>query len=202
MTKIKICGLCRVEDAEAVNRAKADFAGFVFWPKSRRLISMGTALALREALEKSIPAVGVFVDQPREEILALLRAGAIDIAQLHGHEGPEEVEALRALSGKPVWKAFKVRSQADIGLAEASPADMVLLDNGYGAGKSFDWGLLSSPPRRPWMLAGGLTPETIPAAVKAFSPWGVDISSGVETDGRKDPEKIMAAAAAARRNSV
>ena len=202
MTKIKICGLRRLEDVEAVNRAKPDYAGFVFWPKSRRLVSAETALTLRTALDRNIPAVGVFVDQPMEQVLMLLKAGIINIAQLHGHETPEDIKLLQQLSDRPVWKAFKVRSEEDLLLAEASPADLVLLDNGYGTGRSFDWGLLSRPLNRPWLLAGGLSPANIPQAVDAFHPWGVDISSGVETDGQKDPEKIQAAVAAARRQAI
>lgn len=199
MTAVKICGLTRPEDIAAVNRARPDYAGFVFWPKSRRAVDAETALALRRALDPGIPAVGVFVDRPTEDILRLLRMGAIDIAQLHGHETPEDIIKLREYGGKPVWKAFRVRSEGDVARAGTSPADLVLLDNGYGTGERFDWGLLSRPLGRPWLLAGGLTPENIPGAVRAFSPWGIDISSGVETDGRKDPDKIMAAIAAARR---
>ena len=199
MTAIKICGLTRPEDIAAVNRAKPDYAGFVFWPKSRRTVDAETAHRLRRALAPDIPAVGVFVNQPIEDILRLLRMGVIDIAQLHGHETDEDIIKLRERGGKPVWKAFKVRSKEDLTRAEASLADLVLLDNGYGTGERFDWGLLSRPPERPWLLAGGLTPENIPEAIRAFSPCGIDISSGVETDGRKDPDKIMAAVAAARR---
>lgn len=201
MTKIKICGLTRAEDVRAVNRARPDFAGFVFWPKSRRAVDAREALALRRALDPDIPAVGVFVDQPPEEISALLRDRIIDIAQLHGHETAEEIEFLRR-TGRPVWKAFKVRSAEDVGLAKESCADVILLDNGYGTGRTFDWGLLERPLSRPWLLAGGLTPENIPDAVRRFDPWGVDISSGVETDGVKDPDKIMAAVAAARSERI
>ena len=202
MTSIKICGLTRLEDIEAVNRVRPDYVGFVFWPKSRRAIDMETALMLRRTLDPAIPAVGVFVDQPMEDILALLRARAIDIAQLHGHETPEDIKALKGRGRKPVWKAFKVRAEEDLTLAEESPADLVLLDNGYGTGERFDWSLLIRPPQRPWLLAGGLTPENIPEAIRTFAPWGIDISSGVETNGRKDPDKIMAAVAAARRGHL
>ena len=131
MTKIKICGLTRPEDVRAVNGARPDYAGFVFWPRSRRAVDAAAATALRRALDPDIPAVGVFVDQPLEEIAALLRDRTIDIAQLHGHETPEDICALQRL-GRPVWKAFKVRSPEDVRAAEESPADLVLLDNGYG----------------------------------------------------------------------
>ena len=101
-------------------------------------------------------------------------------------------------SGFEIWKAFKVRSQVDLDAANTSSADMVLLDNGYGTGESFDWSLAGGV-SRPFLLAGGLTPETIPDAIQQLHPYGLDISSGVETDKKKDPNKILAAVAAARK---
>ena len=110
--------------------------------------------------------------------------------------------ALRASSpGHAVWKAFKIRSLDDLDAANASSADLVLLDNGYGTGRTFDWSLAGGV-NRPFLLAGGLAPDNIPEAVAALHPYGVDISSGVETGGQKDRGKILAAVSAARRNET
>lgn len=198
MSRIKICGLRRPEDVTFVNRAGPDYVGFVLWPESRRAVTAAQAAALRAQLNPEIPAVGVFVDQPMEEILVAFAAGAIDIAQLHGHETPERIRALQAACGRPVWKAFRVRTREDLRQAEESPADLVLLDNGYGTGAAFDWSLLDRPLSRPWLLAGGLDPDKIAQAVRRFAPTGVDLSSGVETGGWKDEQKILAAVRAAR----
>ena len=154
---------------------------------------------LRKNLDISVTPVGVFVDQPVEDIAALLNDGTIAVAQLHGHEDDAYIAKLRALApGHEIWKAFKVRSGADLDAANASAADMVLLDNGYGTGETFDWSLAGGV-RRPFLLAGGLTPENIPDAVRQLHPYGLDISSGVETSKKKDLAKIQAAVAAARK---
>ena len=143
--------------------------------------------------------VGVTVDQPVEAVAALLRSGAVDVAQLHGTEGESYLAALRTLApGHPLWKAFTLRTPDDLSAALASGADMILLDSGKGTGQTFDWSLLRGV-ARPFLLAGGLTPENIPRAVREVHPWGVDLSSGVETDRRKDRDKILAAVAAARK---
>ncbi len=200
MTKIKICGLYRPEDVAYVNEARPDFAGFVIdFPRSHRSVSPHVAHELRLRLHHTVTPVGVFVDAPADVIADLYFSGTIKIAQLHGHEDEETIAALRrAAPGLSVWKAFKVRAPEDLARAAASGADLVVLDNGYGTGERFDWSLLRDF-RRPYILAGGLTPETIPAALAALHPWGVDVSSGVETDKRKDLTKIMAAVTAARK---
>ncbi|MBR0283314.1 MAG: phosphoribosylanthranilate isomerase [Oscillibacter sp.] len=201
MTRIKICGLSRPEDVEAVNAAKPDFCGFVVnFPKSRRNVSPERLRALRGLLRGDIIPVGVFVDQPPELVAELQNQGVITVAQLHGREDEAYLSRLRALTdGKPVWKAFRVRTAADVEAARRSTADRVLLDNGTGTGAAFDWSLVRDM-GRPWILAGGLTPETLPDAVRALRPWCADLSSGVETDGQKDPVKILAAVEAIRRD--
>ncbi|WP_283610696.1 phosphoribosylanthranilate isomerase [Faecalispora anaeroviscerum] len=198
MTKIKICGLYRPCDAEFVNEAKPDYAGFVFFEKSHRNVTARQAAELREKINPAIPAVGVFVNAPQEQMASLCRNGVIQIVQLHGGESTEDVERLKAMiPGVPVWQAFRVRTRADLVAAEQSAADLVLLDNGTGTGEAFDWSLVSGF-SRPFLLAGGLTPQKIPQAIARFEPYAVDISSGVETDKKKDREKILAAVAAAR----
>ena len=199
MTRIKICGLTRPEDVRYVNTAKPDWCGFILnFPSSRRNVTPEQARALRAGLDPDIRPVGVFVDRPVEEVAALLNSGVISVAQLHGREDNAYISVLRTLApGCVVWRAFQLRSQADLAAADASGADLVLLDNGRGTGQTFDWSLAGSV-QRPFLLAGGLTPESIPRAVAALRPYGLDLSSGVETDGVKDPAKIQAAVPAAR----
>ena len=200
MTKIKICGLFRACDIEAVNAYRPDWCGFIInFPKSHRNLEPDAVRALRAKLDPGIVPVGVFVDQPVEDVAKLLTDGTISVAQLHGHEDDGYIARLRALApGREIWKAIKVRSQADLDAANASTADLVVLDNGYGTGQTFDWSLAGGIDR-PFLLAGGLTPENIPDAILQLHPYGLDISSGVETEKLKDPEKIKAAISAARK---
>ena len=200
MTKIKICGLFRPCDIEYVNAVRPDWCGFIVnFPKSHRNRTPDQVRALRRGLAEGVVPVGVFVDQPVEDVAALLNDGTISVAQLHGHEDAAYIAALRAAApGHPVWRAFKVRGPEDLEAAGASPADLVILDNGYGTGETFDWSMAGGV-ARPYLLAGGLTPENIPDAIRLLHPYGLDISSGVETDKQKDPEKIRAAVAAARK---
>ena len=199
MTRIKICGLSRPKDVACVNQAKPDWCGFVVnFPKSRRSVTPDQLRALRRELDPSVVPVGVFVDQSVEVVTDLLNRGIISIAQLHGSEDEDYITALRAAApGKEIWKAFPVRGPADLERATAFPADRILLDNGQGTGRTFDWSLLRHFPR-PYLLAGGLDPENLPEAIRTLRPYGVDLSSGVETDGLKDFTKIQAAVAAAR----
>ena len=193
MTQIKICGLFRSCDIEYVNEAQPDYAGFILnFPKSHRNLTADQAAGLRSRLSPGIKAVGVFVDQPMDTILSAAKLIGLDVIQLHGHEDDAFIRELREKSGLPVWKAFKVRSSSDLEAAENSPADDVLLDNGYGTGKAFDW-TEAADFSRPFILAGGLTPENIPDAVRTLHPKLLDISSGVETDKVKDREKILSA---------
>ena len=194
MTKIKLCGLTRQEDITAANVLEPDFVGFVFAPKSRRYVTAEQAKALRNHLLPSIQAVGVFVDEEPEQVAALLEAGIIDLAQLHGREDEGHLERLRALTGKPIIQAFQVKTPND----QSSSADYILLDSGAGTGTTFDWGLLTSV-RRPYFLAGGLGPDNVVQAVRTLHPWGVDVSSGIETGGVKDFHKMAAFAAAVRK---
>ena len=188
MTKIKICGLSRPCDIEAVNRYRPDYCGFIFAEKSPRCVTA-----------------------------ELAEAGVIELIQLHGHETEAYLARLRELTRAPVIRAFSVRRPEDLERAAASKADYILLDNGAGgSGRTFDWKLLDGC--RPWgrpeasgggaafgregapelrkqlgkrcFLAGGLTPDNVEEAVRRFRPFAVDLNSGLETDGVKDPEKI------------
>ncbi len=187
--KIKICGLTRPEDITCVNRLQPDYIGFVFWPKSRRFLDRAQAARLKALLSPTIQAVGVFVDTQVEEVERLLADGIIDLAQLHGEESEEDIRYLQTVTGRPVIKAVKVRSQNDVKAWLDSAADYLLFDSGMGSGRTFDWSLLAGVDR-PYFLAGGLGPENLEQVLAHGGPYGVDLSSSLETDGRKDPEKI------------
>ena len=191
MTKIKICGLSRLEDISAVNALKPEYIGFVFFKKSRRYVSPEKALELKKILDKEIKAVGVFVDEDIKTVEKFLKSGIIDIAQLHGNETDDYIKSLKESTGKPVIKAFKIRSLSDIETAENCTADMILLDAGMGDGKLFDWSLVSGM-KRPYFLAGGLDCTNAETAVSRLHPYALDVSSGVETDGLKDIQKMTA----------
>lgn len=188
-TKIKICGIRREEDCGYLNELRPDLAGFILWEKSRRYITPETALKLRGLIDKSIKTVGVFVDDDINVISEIARSGAIDVIQLHGKESNDTVERVKAATGLPVIKAFTIRGSVDIDPAMKSKADMLLLDNGRGTGESFDWENLDDVDRL-YYLAGGLSPDNVAEAVRRYTPYGVDVSTGVETDGVKDYDKI------------
>lgn len=198
MSKIKLCGLSRKCDIEWANALKPEYIGFVFWSKSKRNVPPEKAKELKNLLSPDIKAVGVFVDEPIENVAELLNDNIIDIAQLHGGEDEEYIKKLRALSDKPIIKAFLLKSESDAERAEKSTADYILVDSGTGTGKSFDWELLKNI-SRPYFLAGGLCCENISQAITALDPYAVDVSSGIETNGCKDKNKMAAFVAAVRK---
>lgn len=191
-TKIKICGLTRPEDIAYANQAKPDAIGFVFFEKSRRYVTEEAAAKLKSELDENILAVGVFVDAPLEKIVSLLERNVIDIAQLHGNETEEDIQYLQAVTGKEIMKAVKVRDRYDVEAWLDTRADYLLFDNGQGTGQSFDWSLLSGV-ERDFFLAGGLDSTNLSDALRKISPFGVDLSSGVETEGKKDLKKMQEA---------
>ena len=200
--KIKLCGLTRPCDIEAVNELQPDYIGFVFAKKSRRYVSPEKAAELKAMLAPGIQAVGVFVNEEPEQIAALLEAGTIDVAQLHGQEGEAEIRRLRELTDHPLIQAFRIDTKEDVERANASTADYVLLDSGAGGtGTTFDWGLLQAI-RRPYFLAGGLDTENLGTVKAKLDPYGVDVSSGIETDGYKDKDKMTAFVAAVRKEDT
>ena len=189
MTKIKICGLFRPEDIEAVNLYQPDFAGFIInFPKSHRNISPAVLKQLKSKLDPRIKSVGVFVDRPLKEVRNLLEEGIIDIAQLHGSEDSDYIKALQT-GGNEVWKAFEIQDRSDLERAIGSPADKILLDAGKGQGRTFSWDILSGL-KMDYILAGGLHSGNVEQAIRSLHPLGLDISSGVESDGLKDAKKI------------
>ncbi len=188
MTKIKLCGMRRKEDITYANELMPDYVGYVFAPKSRRYITPETAGEFTAMLHEGITPVGVFVDESTEVVAELYRQGIIRAAQLHGHEDEHCVRTLQAM-GITVIKAFIIRSEDDLGAAQRSSADHILLDSGMGSGQTLDTAVLKGL-ERDYFLAGGLSPDNVRAAVEELSPYGVDASSGLETDGFKDYEKM------------
>ena len=198
MTQVKLCGLRRPEDIEGANSLKPEYIGFVFARKSKRYVEPETAASLKEALDSTIKAVGVFVNEELSVVEYLLKKHVIDVAQLHGSESDEYIKALKKSTGKTVIQAFKIKSQEDVDVAVKSPADYILLDAGAGDGVTFDWSIVKGIDR-PFFLAGGLDPSNVSDAIKSVHPFAVDVSSGIETDGFKDIDKMTAFVTAVRK---
>ena len=199
MTKIKLCGLTRECDIEYANELAPDYIGFVFAEKSKRYVTPEKACLLRRKLSGGIIPVGVFVNEAPDFIADLLTQNIIEEEQLHGTEDEEYIRNLRKLTDRPIIKAFRIETETDVEAANKSSADYVLLDSGGGTGTVFDWALLKDI-KRPYFLAGGLTPENVSKAIKMLSPFGVDVSSSLETDGFKDKNKMAAFTAAVRKD--
>jgi phosphoribosylanthranilate isomerase len=201
MTRIKICGLTRLEDIEAVNHCLPEYVGFVFAP-SRRQVTPAHARLLKQRLDPRIQAVGVFVNETVENIALLCAAGTIDVVQLHGDEDQGFIDSLRQRVVCPIIKAIRVKSSEQVGQAQELPCDLLLLDTYQegrygGSGQTFDRALIPEL-QKPFLLAGGLNADNIRQAIEECHPWGVDISSGVETLGTKDEAKIREIIAAVR----
>lgn len=178
MTKIKICGIKRLEDIEYVNIAKPDYIGFVF-AKSKRQIDIKTAKVLKEKLDKNILAVGVFVNEDIKTILDIVKENIIDLIQLHGNEDDDYILKLKEETTLPIIKAYR----------DSNYSDYSLFDNkNPGSGEIFDWNSINTT--KNYFLAGGIDSTNIKDALK-LNPFAVDLSSSVETDGVKDLNKIM-----------
>lgn len=187
MTKVKLCGMSRPEDIEACNALKPDYVGFVFWPESRRYVSLQRAVSLSKNLDGGITPVGVFLDEPLETVLSVADSGAIGMIQLHGSETDEYACMVREETGLPVIRAVKMTPGESVTVP--SQCDYVMYDSGAGTGRTFDWTLLEDAKLR-CFLAGGLTPGNVAEAIRKVRPFAVDTSSGIETDGFKDPVKM------------
>lgn len=197
MTKIKLCGLSRPCDIETANKLRPEYIGFVFSKQSRRYISFDRAGELKKQLVPEIKAVGVFTDEAPETVAELLNENIIDIAQLHGSEDDGYIRHLKRLTDKEIIQAFRITSEDDVRKADQSLADHILLDSGAGTGAVFDWDLVKTV-KRPCFLAGGLSPHNVAEAIRTLRPFAVDVSSGIETQGCKDKEKMAAFIAAVR----
>ncbi len=201
MTKIKFCGLTRPCDIEAANEIKPDYVGFVFAPNSKRRVGYKQAVDLKNLLSKDIKAVGVFLNEDIEQVISLLNLGIIDAAQLHGDESPAYIARIQKETGKPVIKAFRIHREDDVAAAEKTMADYIILDAGTGEGKTFDWDLINDF-KKPYFLAGGLTPGNVTDAMRKLHPYALDVSTGIETDGLKDKQKMAEFAAAVRKEET
>ena len=198
MVKVKICGIKNLQDVQAVNKYKPDFAGFVFYPLSKRYVSLIVARRLKAALNRHIKTVGVFVNAPVEEIAAAAELGIIDLVQLHGDEGNAYIAELKKICRLPIIKAVRVQDENDIKRADYYDCDYLLFDtysqSAYGGtGRQFNTQLLKDVKiHKPYFIAGGLNAENVRHAIKGLKPFAADVSGGVETDGGKDAAKIKA----------
>lgn len=200
MTRIKLCGLSRECDIQAANELRPEYIGFVFFRRSIRNISFEKAAELKRLLSPSISAVGVFVNESVQTVANLLNTGTIDMAQLHGSEDADYLKRLRDMTDRPVIRAFCLKTPEDARAVQEYPSDYVLLDSGTGSGVSFDWQLAGTI-HRPCFLAGGLDPDNVQEAIRFLHPYAVDVSSGIETDGKKDLKKMAAFVSAVRRST-
>ncbi|GBD30581.1 N-(5'-phosphoribosyl)anthranilate isomerase [bacterium HR32] len=198
MTRVKICGVRTEAAARAAAEAGADAVGFVFYPESPRFLRPERAAEIARTLPPFVVRVGVFVNAPLAVVDEVADRVGLDVVQLHGDEPPEVCARMR----RRVVKAVRVRSAQDVEAVRRYPVGAVLLDTHVpgrygGTGQRFDWSAVPSLDR-PVILSGGLTPENVAQAVVLVRPYGVDVSSGVETDGEKDPRKIAAFVRAVR----
>ncbi len=191
---VKICGVTNEEDALMAVAFGADAIGFVFAP-SKRQVKMTVAREIASRLPQEILTVGVFKDQSTKTVIDTVQSAGLRGAQLHGHETPEDADAIRPYA-QVLIVAF---AAGDPGLLHVDDygADAVLLDShAPGSGELFDWSLTEGAPmNRRLILAGGLTPDNVAVGISEVRPWGVDVSTGVEVDGdpsRKDPRKVQA----------
>ena len=203
MTKIKICGLTRLQDIEFVNEALPDFIGFVF-ANSRRRVSINTAFQLKNSLDYRIKAVGVFVNENISVIKQLCQSNIIDYVQLHGDEDEKYLRNLSQQISKPIIKAIRVKDLSTIIAAQQLSCEFLLLDTFSdkeygGTGKTFDWSLAGGVVK-PFFLAGGINSCNAKAAIDSSKPYCLDVSSGVETNGVKDKIKIIDIVSLVRKN--
>jgi phosphoribosylanthranilate isomerase len=191
MSRVKICGLSRIEDVDAVNRALPDYIGFVFAP-SRRRVNIKTAAILKEKLDPRIKAVGVFVNEPLQTVTEIHKNAIIEMVQLHGSENDEYIRRIKESCACRIIKA--------VSIGDALPSlsvepDYFLFDTlskqRGGVGKTFNWNILKGYSGLPYFLAGGLSIENVSRAIGLLTPYCVDVSSGGETNGVKDADKII-----------
>ena len=202
--KVKMCGISKVETIPAVVEAKPDYMGLVFAP-SKRQVTVEQAKILIEELHKQcinhydtkvVKTVGVFVNETLDNLVRIADTANLDAVQLHGDEDEAFIQSLKERTNVEVWKAVQIRSAADAEAWIDSSADMLLFDAYHkdergGTGEVFDWSCLDEF-ERPFMLAGGIDSTNVARAIRTVRPYGIDISSGIETNGVKDDEKIKA----------
>ena len=188
MTRIKLCGIMREEDIKVINEILPNYIGFVFAEKSKRFISYDRAKKLKESLEPKVKAAGVFVNEDIKNIIYLVKNKVIDIIQLHGNEDRTYINTLKEEVNIPIIRAYRIKSRFDVE-AIKKDTDFILLDAGDGCGEIFDETLLEDF-NEEYFLAGGLSPDNIKEKIMRLHPFAVDVSSGIETDGKKDAFKM------------
>jgi phosphoribosylanthranilate isomerase len=202
MTRVKICGLKRADDALAAVDAGADLIGLMFFPRSPRVIDLQTAVEIASAVRGRASTVGVFVNAPPEEMNRVAREVSLDYVQLSGSEDEETVRALEVPAIDVIHMGAGLVTDDLVERVDRTAAEIVLLDTARegvfgGTGVAFDWSRVPEL-SRPIMLAGGLNPENVAEAIRRVRPWGVDVSSGVELNGEKSQDKIRDFVAAAK----
>ncbi|HET6550095.1 MAG TPA: phosphoribosylanthranilate isomerase [Solirubrobacter sp.] len=199
MTRVKICGTTRLEDAELAIELGAWALGFILWPGSKRHADPAVAAGIARAVRRRVETVGVFVNQPLDEIAGLADVLGLTHVQLHGDEGPSFCAAVAQRTGAKIIKAVRVAGAADLRDLERFHTDYHLLDTAAaghygGSGRTWDWALAAQRRAKiPFLLSGGLTPDNVAEGIAAARPFAVDVASGVEASpGVKDPDKLRA----------
>jgi phosphoribosylanthranilate isomerase len=197
MTRLKVCGITRPEDAELAVEVGAWAIGFILWQGSKRYVEPAMAAGIARSVRRRTELVGVFVNPTLDEVAHAAGLMGLTHVQLHGDEGPSFCTAAAQRTGCRVIKALRIRSRADIADAKRFHTDLHLLDS-PGNGRTWDWALAAERRSKvPLILAGGLTPANVGEAIAQAYPWAVDVASGVESEpGIKDPAKVRAFAAA------
>ena len=196
MIYLKFCGMRRIEDIEYANRCRPDYVGFILSDGFRRSVDFGTFYELNTYLDKDIKRVGVFVNEPMENILRRGYNEALDVIQLHGDENDDYIKNLRKDFSGEIWKAVRAKSPKDIEREQKKPCGKLLIDSYCensvgGTGKRINTEIVKSAKiEKPFFIAGGITAENIAEIVRDTKPYGVDLSSGIETDGFKDLNKM------------
>lgn len=193
-TRVKICGITRPEDGAAAGAAGADAIGLNFYAASPRAVDLEQAVAIRRALPPFVTVVGLFVNASAETVVETAERVHLDLLQFHGEETPRQCEA----AGRPYMKAVRVSDDTDVSEASRrfASAKALILDSHDdrlwgGSGRTFDWDLVPAEIALPVIVAGGLTPANVAAAIGRLRPYGVDVSGGVEqSPGIKDAAKI------------
>ena len=199
MTKVKVCGITRLEDADLAISLGAWALGFILWPTSKRFVDPGVAAGIVRQVRRKVETVGVFVNQSLDDIADRVDILGITHVQLHGDEGPSFCSAVAQRTGAKVIKAVRIGHAADLRDLERFHTDFHLLDTSEaglygGTGKTWDWKLVANRRNKiPLILSGGLTASNVADGIAAVRPWGVDVASGVEASpGIKDPAKLAA----------
>lgn len=196
MTRVKICGITRIEDAVVASDLGAYAIGFILWPGSKRFVEPQHARVIGDALPAGVLKVGVFVDPPLDEVRQAAADANLDVVQLHGDETVDYAAAV----GRPVFKAVPVTAAFDPGALEDLPSGITVLLDAHdpvkrgGTGQTIDWGVAAAvSARRPVILSGGLAPENVHEAIATVRPFAIDLSSGVESSpGIKDHARLAA----------